>query len=168
MSYRPSRVPVAVTIGFLALLNGVGVYLIADSLAAGLIGLLGPLFGAAAVLLLAAAGPDVEPTPAPGPGPSGDGAADRASLVQTCIYLRDRLTSTALANRVDQSLAQIGVSTVDPTGERFDPGHHEAGGALPTDDDTLVGTIATVEAPGYLDHGVLLRPPVVTVYQRRP
>jgi molecular chaperone GrpE (heat shock protein) len=56
---------------------------------------------------------------------------------------------------------------VEPTGERFDPSHHEAGGALPTTDDDLVGKIAAVEAPGYADRGVLLRPPVVTVYQRR-
>ncbi|OLB74182.1 MAG: nucleotide exchange factor GrpE [Actinobacteria bacterium 13_2_20CM_2_71_6] len=103
--------------------------------------------------------------PAGSVAPASD--PDRTSLVQICIYLRDRVTSTALATRLDQALAQVGVSTVEPTGERFDPSHHEAGGALPTTDDTLVGTIAAVEAPGYADRGVLLRPPVVTVYQRR-
>jgi molecular chaperone GrpE (heat shock protein) len=87
--------------------------------------------------------------------------------VDTCIYLRDRVTSKALAGRIDQALAQVGVAPVAPAGERFDPSHHEAGGAVATTDDRLVGTIAAVEAPGYADRGVLLRPPVVTVYQRR-
>ena len=93
--------------------------------------------------------------------------ADRAALIQTCIYLRERVTSTALASRIDQALAQVGVDPVDPTGQRFDPSHHEAGGTVATTDDGLVGTIAAVEAPGYADRGVPLRAPVVTVYQRR-
>jgi hypothetical protein len=38
---------------------------------------------------------------------------------------------------------------------------------VPTSDEALVGTIAAVESPGYADRGVLLRAPVVTVYQRR-
>jgi len=119
------------------------------------------LASGAALLILTARPARTEPAAVP----AGD--ADRGTLVQLCIYLRDRLTSTALATRLDQALNQVGVSTVEPTGERFDPSHHEAGGTLPTTDSKLVGTIATVEAPGYADRGVLLRPPVVTVYQRR-
>ena len=162
MSSRPSLVPAIGVAAFLALLTGVGSYLAGGRPLVALIGLVGALVAGAAVLILLPedARPASEPVVA-----SGD--QDRNNLVQTCIYVRDRVTSTALANRLDQALAQVGVRTVEPTGERFDPSHHEAGGALPTTDEALVGTIATVEAPGYADRGVLLRPPVVTVYQRR-
>jgi hypothetical protein len=161
MPSRPSPVPAAAVAAFLAVLTGAAVWLASGKPLVGLIGLIGALASGAALLILTAApGPRV-------PEPTGMGDSDRSTLVQLCIYLRDRLTSTALATRLDQALNQVGVSTVEPTGERFDPSHHEAGGALPTTDDKLVGTIATVEAPGYADRGVLLRPPVVTVYQRR-
>ena len=159
MSSRSSLVPAVGVAAFLALLTGVGSDLASGRLLVGLIGLVGALVASAAVLMLL---PDES---RPAEAPAGD--QDRSNLVQTCIYVRDRVTSTALANRLDQALTEVGVRTVEPTGERFDPGHHEAGGALPTTDEALVGTIAAVEAPGYADRGVLLRPPVVTVYQRR-
>jgi hypothetical protein len=172
MSSRPSPVSAAGVAAFLALLTGGATWLASGKPLVGLIGLIGALASGAAVLILSA--PAGGPAPAAdAPAPAGDtagdtvGETDRSSLVQACIYLRDRVTSTALATRLDQALHQVGVSTVEPTGERFDPSHHEAGGALPTTDDALVGMIATVEAPGYADRGVLLRPPVVTVYQRR-
>jgi hypothetical protein len=95
-------------------------------------------------------------------------ATDRASLIQVCVYLRDRMTSVALADRLDRALAEVGVRLLDPTGQPFDPAWHEAGGTVPTTDDNRVGLVAAVEAPGYADRGVLLRPPVVTVYQRGP
>jgi GrpE len=163
MSSRPSLAPAVGVAAFLALLTGVGSYLVSGRLLVALIGLVGALVTGAAVLILL---PE-ESRPAAAPVVDATGEQDRSNLVQTCIYVRDRVTSTALANRLDQALAQVGVRTVEPTGERFDPSHHEAGGALPTTDEALVGTIATVEAPGYADRGVLLRPPVVTVYQRR-
>jgi GrpE protein len=160
-SPRPSLVPAAGVAAFLALLTGGATWLASDKPLVGLIGLIGALASGAALLILTARPARTEPAAVP----AGD--ADRGTLVQLCIYLRDRLTSTALATRLDQALNQVGVSTVEPTGERFDPSHHEAGGTLPTTDSKLVGMIATVEAPGYADRGVLLRPPVVTVYQRR-
>jgi hypothetical protein len=161
MSSRPSLVPAAGVAAFLAVLTGAATWLASGKPLVGLIGLIGALASGVALLILTAApGPRI-------PEPTAKSDSDRSTLVQLCIYLRDRLTSTALATRLDQGLNQVGVSTVEPTGERFDPSHHEAGGALPTTDDALVGTIATVEAPGYADRGVLLRPPVVTVYQRR-
>ena len=160
MSSRPSLVPVAGVAALLALLTGAATWLASGKPLVGLIGLIGALAAAVAVLILSG-------TPAPAAVPAATDDADRTTLVQICIYLRDRVTSTALASRLDQALRQVGVSTVEPTGERFDPSHHEAGGTLPTTDKALVGTIATVEAPGYADRGVLLRPPVVTVYQRR-
>ena len=160
MSSRPSLVPAIGVAAFLALLTGVGSYLAGGRPLVALIGLVGALVAGAAVLILL-------PPPRPATRAVTPADVERNSLVRTCIYLRDRLTSTALASRLDEALAQVGVRTVEPTGERFDPSHHEAGGALPTADEALVGTIATVEAPGYADRGVLLRPPVVTVYQRR-
>jgi molecular chaperone GrpE (heat shock protein) len=57
---------------------------------------------------------------------------------------------------------------VTPIGGRFDPSLHSAEGATPTSEEHLVGTIAVVDAPGYADRGVLLRPPTVTVYQPAP
>jgi hypothetical protein len=165
MSSRPSLVPAAGVAAFLALLTGGATYLASSKPLVGLIGLVGALASGAAMLILSGAPAPATATAAPAGDPTGD--PDRGTLVQACIYLRDRVTSTALATRLDQALRQVGVSTVEPTGERFDPSHHEAGGALPTTDDALVGTIATVEAPGYADRGVLVRPPVVTVYQRR-
>src|SRR6266542_650855 len=131
-------------------------------------------------LLLASAGAGagtgrtVAPAPAATPlGGTGAGAAaqrrraeaDRAALVRACIYVRDRITSKALGDRLGAALQEAGVSVVEPAGQRFDPAHHEAGGATPSDDPSKVGTIAAVEVPGYSDRGRVLRPPVVTVYQ---
>ncbi len=171
VSSRPTLIPALGLVAFLAALTGVAAYLASTNVLVGLIGLIGAAAsGTAAVLLMpeptrpAGAPPPARTAP---PRPTGaDG--DRGVLVQACIYVRDRVTSAALAARLDQALRQVGVNSVEPAGQRFDPSHHEAGGALPTADDALVGTIAAVEAPGYADRGVLLRPPVVTVYQRRP
>jgi hypothetical protein len=125
----------------------------------------------------ASAGPATAVTGAvPGPasavaaaGAAGPGEAvavrERAALVAASLYLRDRLTSVALTDRLDRELAAVGVLPVAPVGERFDPSRHTAEGAVPTGDPQLAGVIATVEAPGWADRGVLLRPPAVTVYQ---
>jgi hypothetical protein len=102
--------------------------------------------------------------PSPGADPRLD--ADRAALVRACIYVRDRVTSRALADRLAAALRDAGVTVVEPVGDRFDPARHEAGGATPAADPSLTGTIAAVEVPGYVDRtGRVLRAPVVTVYQ---
>jgi hypothetical protein len=143
-----------------------------------LIGLVGAVLAGAAVLgtLLVGEAGGAQPAPArpgPAPGPGEDRAvarqarADRAALVQACIYVRDRTTSRALAERLGAALAQAGVTPVEPAGALFDPAHHEAGGAAPSDDPGQIGRIAAVEVPGYADRGKLLRAPVVTVYQAR-
>jgi hypothetical protein len=106
----------------------------------------------------------VAPAPVPVPG-DGVAAQERARLVAASLYLRDRLTSKALTDRLDQELAAVGVVPVSPQGERFDPAVHTAEGAQPTAQTGLVGTIARVDAPGWADRGVLLRPASVTVYQ---
>jgi hypothetical protein len=109
----------------------------------------------------AAGGPGRVP---PGADPRLD--ADRAALVRACIYVRDRVTSRALADRLAAALRDAGVTVVEPVGDRFDPSRHEAGGATPASDPSLTGTIAAVEVPGYIDRtGRVLRAPVVTVYQ---
>jgi len=98
-------------------------------------------------------------------GSAGSGETERAALIQACIYVRDRTTSKALAERLGSTLRQVGVRTLEPSGVRFDPAQHEAGGAAPSDDPAKFGTIAAVEVPGYADRGHVLRAPVVTVYQ---
>src|SRR6266511_4135332 len=136
------------------------------------------LAGLALLLASAGAGAGTGRTVAPAPaapplGGTGAGAAaqrrraeaDRAALVRACIYVRDRITSKALGDRLGAALQEAGVSVVEPAGQCFDPAHHEAGGATPSDDPSKVGTIAAVEVPGYSDRGRVLRPPVVTVYQ---
>jgi GrpE len=118
----------------------------------------GPPAGAAG-----AAGPS-----GPSPAAVRQSEADRAALVQACIYVRDRVTSRALADRLGAALREAGVATLEPTGVKFDPSHHEAGGAAPSDDPAKIGSIAAVEVPGYADRGGrVLRVPVVTVYQAR-
>ena len=124
--------------------------------------------GVLLLLLLVAARPRRAPAPAAGGGGARAAAratADRNTLVQAAIYVRDRVTSKALADRLGAALRDAGVETLEPTGVRFDPAHHEAGGAAPSEDPSKIGSIAAVEVPGYADRGRLLRAPVVTVYQ---
>jgi hypothetical protein len=110
----------------------------------------------------AAAHPAGGPAAATGRPASDD--AGRGALVQACIYVRDRLTSRALAERLGAALREAGVEPLEPNGERFDAAHHEAGGTVATNDPAKVGRIAAVEVPGYADRGRPLRAPVVTVY----
>ncbi len=90
---------------------------------------------------------------------------ERASLVALCLYAYDRARSAAVAERIEDGLAEVGVTAVRPDGERFDPRVHEAGGVQPTDDTALDGTVAETELPGFADRGTVLRVPVVTVYR---
>ncbi|SHN46004.1 nucleotide exchange factor GrpE [Cryptosporangium aurantiacum] len=90
---------------------------------------------------------------------------ERKTLVETCIYVRDRATSKAIADRLAWALNEVGVVEDRPAGEPFDTARHEAGGTTPTNDRSLSGTIAAVEISGYTDRGQVVRAPVVTVYQ---
>lgn len=94
-------------------------------------------------------------------------ADERRALLQLCLYALDRARSTGVVERLEDGLAQVGVTAIRPNGVRFDPGVHDAGGTMPTDDPALDGTIAETEVPGFVDRGVLLRAPVVTVYTVR-
>ena len=91
---------------------------------------------------------------------------ERAALLELCLYARDRVSSEAAAERIDSGLAALGVTPVRPDGQPFDPGQHEAAASVPTEDPALHGTVAETEAPGYADHGVPVRPPIVSVYRR--
>jgi hypothetical protein len=141
--------------------------------AASSVTLLGALFAVAAVLIMMfAGGRGRGPAPAGAPIAQSDplsvrqAEADRAALVDAVIYVRDRLTSKALADRLGRALGQAGIRQLDPAGTAFDPARHEAGGAAPAEDPAKVGKIAAVEVPGYADrNGRVLRAPVVTVYQ---
>ncbi|SFP80040.1 GrpE protein [Amycolatopsis arida] len=115
----------------------------------------------------AASKPDVEPVTTAAPTELEQALADRRALIQLCLYAMDRARSGGVAERLEQGLAAVGVTALRPDGQRFDPAVHEAGGAVPTDDVTLEGTVAETEVVGFVDRDRLLRAPVVTVYTRR-
>jgi hypothetical protein len=168
MSPRHTRLLAMGIAAILAVLTAAATALAGGSTGAVVTALVGALASAGAAVLVRAGrpapatvgGPALVAPPRPG-GPD----PDRVGLVRACIYVRDRLTSSALAERLDRALREAGVCPVEPMGERFDPARHEAGGTVPAPDAALIGTVAAVEAPGYTDRGVPLRPPVVTVYQ---
>ena len=109
----------------------------------------------------------VEPVGVAAPIDHERALADRHALIQLCLYAMDRARSGGVAERIEQGLAGIGVHAMRPDGQRFDPSLHEAGGAVPTDDVSLEGTVAETELVGFVDHDRLLRAPIVTVYTRR-
>jgi molecular chaperone GrpE len=91
---------------------------------------------------------------------------ERAKLIEICLYARDRVNSPAAAERIDTSLAGLGITMLRPDGEVFDPALHEASASVPTVDPALHGLVAETEIAGYADRGALVRPPVVSVYRR--
>ncbi|MFC5285602.1 nucleotide exchange factor GrpE [Actinokineospora guangxiensis] len=91
--------------------------------------------------------------------------ADRKAMVSLCLYAHDRARSSGVAERLEEGLAAVGVRALRPDGERFDPVVHEAGGTADTADPALDGVVAETEVVGFSDRGVVLRPPIVTVYK---
>lgn len=91
--------------------------------------------------------------------------ADRTVLVETCIWMRDRATSPALAQHLDGAFVKVGVAQVDATGQRFDPAVHEAGSTVAARGPADEGIIARTEQIGYTDRGRIVRHPIVTVYR---
>lgn len=91
---------------------------------------------------------------------------ERGALIELCLYARDRVNSPAAAERIDSGLLDLGITTLRPDGQPFDPSQHEAAASVPTDDPALHGTVAETEVPGYADRGQVVRPPVVAVYRR--
>jgi molecular chaperone GrpE len=92
--------------------------------------------------------------------------AERKSLVQLCLYALDRARSSGVVERLEEGLASVGVRALRPDGQRFDPTYHEAGGTVATEDDGMDGVVAETEVVGFTDRGEVLRPPIVTVYNR--
>ncbi|GAA2816093.1 nucleotide exchange factor GrpE [Saccharopolyspora taberi] len=99
--------------------------------------------------------------------PLDQALAERATLIQLCMYAMDRARSTGVVERLSEGLDGIGVTALRPDGLRFDPAHHEAGGTMPTEDPALDGVIAETEVLGFADRDRLLRAPIVTVYRLR-
>jgi molecular chaperone GrpE len=60
------------------------------------------------------------------------------------------------------ALARIGVESYDPTGETFDPAHHEAMAQQPVE-GAESGTVVEVYQPGYRLNGTVIRPARVVV-----
>ncbi|GAB4003394.1 hypothetical protein GCM10029992_44890 [Glycomyces albus] len=110
-------------------------------------------------------GPQTAPEAAPAPGTGAtsgaipvdqlaepargaQATADRTALVETCIWVRDRATSPALAAHLDQTFEKVGVHAIDATGQRFDPAVHEAGSTVAARAPAEDGIIARTETPG--------------------
>lgn len=91
--------------------------------------------------------------------------SERAKMVDLLLYARDRVASPAVASRMDENLAQLGIQLILPAiGDRFDPQQHEASATVQTEDAGLHGTIAEIELAGYSDGEQVVRHPIVTVY----
>ena len=112
--------------------------------------------------------PSATPTARAEPLPTPDGlTAERAALVQACIRIRTLTSDPALQEIADDGLAEGGVITVIPTGQRFDPHRHQSVGELPTADPAQDCIIARTDRPGYEDHGRRIRPAEVLVLRFR-
>lgn len=91
--------------------------------------------------------------------------AERDQMIGLLLYARDRVSSPAVATRMDESLAVLGITVIAPElGEVFDASRHEASATVPTEDAARHGTIAEIEQAGYCDGDRVVRHPIVTVY----
>jgi len=83
-------------------------------------------------------------------------AADRADdpVVQGVSLVRQQFLAT---------LEGLGVTRIDPLGQRFDPARHEAVASVPATDGMPPGGVAGVVRPGYLIGDEVLRPAQVAV-----
>ncbi|MDL5158944.1 nucleotide exchange factor GrpE [Actinomycetospora termitidis] len=121
-----------------------------------------------------AVGPTPGPAPAPAPVaapppvlvPDRRAAEERRRLVELCIDLSDRLAdeNAALAGRLHQGLAEVGVRVVEPDGSVFDRREHDALDVEPAPSPQQVRTVASTARAGFVDRGEVLRRPGVVVY----
>jgi molecular chaperone GrpE len=83
-------------------------------------------------------------------------AADRAGdpVVQGVSLVRQQFLAT---------LEGLGVTRIDPLGQPFDPGRHEAVTTIPASSLHPAGIVAGVIRPGYLIGAEVLRPAGVAV-----
>ncbi len=70
--------------------------------------------------------------------------------------------------QLNQTLAQHGLSSIDPKGEVFDPKVHTAVASVPTEDVAMDHRIAEVVSLGYQLAGKVIRSPRVKVYALTP
>ncbi len=106
--------------------------------------------------------------------PAGGRAADAAVLearrratllADTLVEVRDRVANRAISDRIGSALDAAGWTTIDPTGEPFDPHVHRAVDREITDDAELDRTVAATERVGYTDDlGAVVRLPEVVVF----
>lgn len=90
---------------------------------------------------------------------------ERDKMIDLLLYARDRVSSPAVASRMDDNLAQLGIHVILPqVGDRFDPQQHEASATVFTEDADQHGAIAEIELAGYVDGDRMVRHPIVTVY----
>lgn len=142
------------------------------SVPASAVGFAGTLLAGLIVLALWRPGSEVSApavvAPAGGAGFVDTGvqlAGQRRSLIDALIFVRDRATSPAIADRVRDELLKVGVYEIAPVGAVFDPSKYEAGSSVATPDPAQHGVISAVEVVGYRDGNTVLRPAVVTVLQ---
>ncbi|TYB45707.1 nucleotide exchange factor GrpE [Actinomadura chibensis] len=94
--------------------------------------------------------------------------ADRRHLLAVCMDMADRLRDgrSALFERLNRGLAEIGVRVVMPDGAPFDERAHQALGREKTTDARKDMTVASTEFAGYVDaDGTVLRRAQVYVYR---
>lgn len=135
--------------------------------------LLMTLFGAiAAAILRRALRPNVALAPresnvAPVPREPDDAIhKQRRKLIESCIDLRDLVTSEAQREQLRMTLEEVGVTVVETnSGDRFDPDTQKAVDTVATSDPLLDQKIAETEQPGYKDGDTILRLPQVLVYR---
>lgn len=71
---------------------------------------------------------------------------------------------TYIHSQLVGAMEQYGVSTIDPTGQKFDPAMQTSIEAVPTDDKAQDDMVAQVLSKGYRLHDRIIRPAKVTVY----
>jgi len=137
------------------------------------------LIAALAGLVAFAAGRFIRPSTPSGPTPAtaqkapepatvvldSRAAEQRERLVEAIIDARDRSESRAVNHRLGKALEDVGIETIDPTGQPFDVEQHAAQPPpLVTTDPALDGTVAEVLSYGYREAGKIRRLPVVVVH----
>jgi hypothetical protein len=103
-----------------------------------------------------------------GPPAAGETlAAERTRLVAACVDLADRLRDhqPALYTVLTRSLAEVGVMLRLADGEPFDVDRHNPVGTEATADPGQDLRVAFTIRLGYLDHGIAVRTPDVTIYR---